>query len=91
MNWACVDLARKLGAATHAAGAGEDMNSVAKRLKLWGASRDPIMRLARTMSPDSTRELLDLCVRADVAQKTSLGRSDRQLERVALAFSHAIN
>ena len=39
-------LARKLGAATHAAETGEDLGSVAKRLKLWGASRDPIMRLA---------------------------------------------
>jgi len=91
VNWACVDLARKLGAATHAASTGEDMNSVAKRLKLWGASREPIMRLARTMRPESARELLDLCIRADVAQKTSLGRSDRQLERVALAFARAIN
>jgi len=90
VNWACVDLARKLSAATHAGHAGEDLSAVEKKLRLWGASRDPIMRLARTMKPDSARELLDVCVRADVAQKTSLGRSDRQLERVVLAFANAV-
>ena len=89
VSFACIDLARKLVGVSEGAANGENLNTVAKELKLWGPSRDAIMRLARKVSPTKARELLDASVRADMDIKRSADPS-RTLEVLALRFAAAV-
>jgi DNA polymerase-3 subunit delta len=87
VTFACTDLARKLHAASRAIGAGANPFQVGKDLKLWGPSRDAILGLAKRISPDAARSLLEASIAADRAGKTGLGRPERTLERLALRFA----
>jgi DNA polymerase-3 subunit delta len=89
VSYACIDLARKLVGVCEGAAGGENLNTVAKELKLWGPSRDVIMRLARKVTPSRARELLDASVRADMDIKRSADPS-RTLEVLALRFAAAV-
>ena len=86
VSYACIDLARKLVGVSEGAASGQNLNTVAKELKLWGPSRDAIMRLARKVSPGTARELLDASVRADMDIKRSADPV-RTLEVLALRFA----
>lgn len=86
VSYACIDLARKLVGVSEGAANGENLNTVAKELKLWGPSRDAIMRLARRVSPERARALLDASVRADMDIKRSADPI-RTLEVLALRFA----
>lgn len=87
VTFACTDLARKLHAASRAIAAGANPFQVGKDLKLWGPSRDAILGLAKRVSPDAARSLLEASIAADRAGKTGLGRPERTLERLALRFA----
>lgn len=87
VTFACVDLARKLHAASRAIAAGANPFQVGKDLKLWGPSRDAILGASRRVRPEAARALLEDCVAADRASKSGLGRPDRTLERLALRFA----
>lgn len=89
VSYACIDLARKLVGVSEGAASGENLNTVAKELKLWGPSRDAIMRLSRKISVDLARELLDASVRADMDIKRSADPG-RTLEVLALRFAAAV-
>lgn len=86
VSFACIDLARKLVGVSEGAANGENLNTVAKDLKLWGPSRDAIMRLARRVSPARARALLDASIRADMDIKRSADPV-RTLEIMALRFA----
>ena len=89
VSYACIDLARKLVGVSEGAASGENLNTVAKELKLWGPSRDAIMRLSRKISVARARELLDASVRADMDIKRSADPG-RTLEVLALRFAAAV-
>jgi len=89
VGYACLDLARKLSAITHAIDAGVTPQAAAKSVRLWGASSGPIMRTAERMRPERAGELLDAAVEADAAQKTGRGTPERLLEALALKFAGA--
>jgi DNA polymerase III delta subunit len=86
VSFACCDLARKLALAAGALADGANEGQAASAAKLWGESRGPILSAARRAGPAGARRLLRAAVRADVAQKSGLGRPDRVLERLALDF-----
>lgn len=90
VSYACIDLARKLVGVSEGMAQGMNPNAVAKELKLWGPSRDPIMRLARKLGPGRARELLDASIKADMDLKRSVGSPTRTLEILALRFASAV-
>jgi len=87
VSFACCDLARKLMGIAQGMEQGLNANALAKEMKLWGPSRDPIMHAARRVGAMRARKLFDECVRADVALKSSMGTPMRTLEMLALSFS----
>ncbi len=89
VSYACIDLARKIVGVSEGAANGENLNTVAKELKLWGQSRDAIMRLARKVPPSTARALLDASVRADMDIKRSADPV-RTLEVLALRFAAVV-
>lgn len=86
VSFACLDLARLLVGVSEGMAQGINANTLARDIKLWGPSRDPIMRLARRLGPARARALFDECVTADMRLKTSTGTPERTLEMLALRF-----
>lgn len=89
VSFACMDLSRKLLGIAEGMNQGVNPNTLAKDMKLWGPSRDPIMRTARKVGPIRARALFDACVKADMELKSSVGIPMRTLEVLALRFAHA--
>ncbi len=89
VSYACIDLARKLVGVSEGAASGQNLNTVAKELKLWGPGRDAIMRLSKRIKPQAARELLEASVRADMDIKRSADPV-RTLEVLALRFASAV-
>ncbi|MFG0247053.1 MAG: DNA polymerase III subunit delta [Phycisphaerales bacterium JB052] len=89
VSYACIDLARKIVGVCEGAASGQNLNTVAKDLKLWGPGRDAIMRLSKRVSPQRARELLDASVRADMSIKRSADPV-RTLEVLALRFAATV-
>ena len=87
ISFACIDLARKLVGIAEGMDQGVNPNTLAKDMKLWGPSRDPIMRTARKIGRVRARALLDECVNADMALKSSIGTPLRTLEMLSMSFA----
>lgn len=87
VSFACTDLARKLLGIAEGMNQGINANTLAKDMKLWGPSRDPIMHTARKIGPIRARKLLDECVKADMAIKSSTGTPMRTLEMLSISFA----
>lgn len=87
VSFACTDLARKLVGIAEGFEQGVNGHTLAKDMKLWGPSRDPIMHTARRIGPIRARKLLDECVQADMALKSSLGTPMRTLEMLSISFA----
>lgn len=85
--YAAMDLCRKLHAA--ARGFEQRMNpaDIAKRLKLWGPSRDAILGVARKIDPNEAAALLTRAVDADRRSKSGLGKPARTLEMLSLEIA----
>lgn len=88
VSFACTDLARKLLGIAEGMNQGINPHTLAKDMKLWGPSRDPIMHTARRVGPKRARALLDACIKADMALKSSTGTPMRTLEVLVLRFAH---
>ena len=87
--FACSDLSRKLMGASEAMGQGVSTQVISKELKLWGASKDVILRTAGRMGAGRARALFDECVAADKASKSSSVDLGILLERLMLSFNEA--
>lgn len=87
VSYAFVDLARKVHAMARGIDQGDDLQSLAKTLKLWGPSRALIERAARAMGPTRASALLGACVDADAASKSGRGEPVSLLERLAIRFA----
>ncbi|MCC7389190.1 MAG: DNA polymerase III subunit delta [Phycisphaerales bacterium] len=81
------DLAKKLHGMAVANAQRVNLQAAAGKLKLWGASRDPLMQLAPSLRPRRTQALLRACVEADRGLKSGLGEPQRVLERLGLRFA----
>lgn len=89
ITYAMIDLARKLHAASRAGKAGANPFELAKALKLWGPSKDPLLAAARAIPPATALRLFDECIKTDVRQKTGLTEADRACEIGAWRFANA--
>ncbi len=87
VSFACTDLARKLLGIAEGMNQGINPHTLAKEMKLWGPSRDPIMHTARKIGPMRARKLFDECIAADMALKSSTGTPMRTLEMLAMSFA----
>ncbi len=87
VSFACSDLARKLMGIAQGMEQGINPHTLAKEMKLWGPSRDPILHAARQIGAMRARKLFDECVQADMALKSSVGTPMRVLEVLALSFA----
>ncbi len=87
LSWACMDLARKLHAASWALRQGENPWQLAGKLKLWGPSKDAVLAAAKAAEPIRMARLLGAAVEADRRSKSGLGDFDRNLERLALRMT----
>lgn len=84
--FACSDLARKVMGASEAMAQGVSPGMISKELKLWGASKDGILRTAKRLGPAGSRALFESCIAADVASKSSGIDTRIMLERLVLSF-----
>ncbi len=84
--FACSDLARKVMGASEGMASGMNPGMISKELKLWGASKDAILRTAKRLGPAGSRRLFESCIAADVASKSSGIDTRIMLERLVLSF-----
>ncbi len=90
VSFACTDLARKILNIAEGFKQGVSAQMLAKEMKLWGPSRDPILHAARSMGPRRARALFDTCLDADRSMKSSGADPVRRLERLAIAYAAAL-
>jgi DNA polymerase III delta subunit len=87
LNWAYIDLARKLHGASVGLAAGENPYALAGRLKLWGPQQESLFRTARKLRPGDAAALLQAAVQTDVKLKTGQGDPVVNLEVLTLRFA----
>ncbi len=87
LNWAYIDLARKLHGASVGLAAGENPYALAGRLKLWGPQQEAVFKAARKLPPDRAAELFQAAVETDVKLKTGQGDPVVNLEVLTLRFA----
>lgn len=85
--FAAMDLCRKLHAAARGFEQRMSPADIAKRLKLWGPSRDAILGAARRIDPNEAAALLTRAVDADRRNKSGFGQADRSLEMLTLEIA----
>jgi DNA polymerase III delta subunit len=90
LNWAYIDLARKLHGASVGLAAGENPYALAGRLKLWGPQQEAVFKAARKIRPDRAAELFQAAVETDVKLKTGQGDPVVNLEVLTLRFADAV-
>ncbi len=90
VSFACADLARKILGIAEGMKQGVATQTLAKEMKLWGASRDPILHAARAIGPARARVLFDECIDADRSMKSSGADPVQRLERLAVAYTAAL-
>lgn len=85
--WAALDLTRKLAVVSRSLKAGQNPEAVSRALKLWGPSKDPILNIARQLSPEAARHAFKAAVEGDRRSKSGLGESERSLELLTVRLT----
>jgi len=88
--YAIMDLARKVHGASRALRQGANQFQIAKPLRLWGPSVEPIMAAARRAHPDQALQLFRECTDADRRSKSGFGEAELALERLVVRFSQLL-
>lgn len=88
LTWCFAELAKKVHAVRRLGDAGENVNSYAGKLRLWGDSSG-VYNAARRLSARAAARLLDRTVSIDMANKSGRGEPYRNLEVLAVEFSAA--
>lgn len=88
--WAITDLARKLHGMSRAVKMGQNADSAARVLKLWGNSKDDILRAASRVPPVRAMRLLESCVEIDARSKSGGGEMEPNIERLTLEFARCV-
>lgn len=82
-----IDLARKLHTLSRGLKEGENPNSLAGSMRLWGPAKDTMIAAAKRFPPGSLARLLNEAVAADSRQKSSSTDAVRALEVLTLRFA----
>jgi DNA polymerase III subunit delta len=91
LSWACLDLARKLHAASRGIREGGNPWEIGNKLKLWPPDRkEAVLAAARRADPARLRELLRAAVQTDMRFKSGYGEPERALEVLALKFAETV-
>ena len=88
--WAISDLLRRLHTAARLLGRGVSAGEVSRRLRLFGAVGNRVIEVARRGDPLRLAQLLERAVQTDVAGKSGLGRTARNLEALTLQVTDTI-
>ncbi len=88
--WSMTDLARKLHAASRLMREGKSPGVVRKELKLFGDAAGPILDRAGRFPPSVWADLVRCSLEADRRIKRGIGRSDRTVESLAVAFADTV-
>lgn len=86
LSYAFMDLSRKLHSLARATRAGQNPWSLRGPLRLWGATGERVMEVAKRTDPDKAHKLFRATVEADARSKSGLGDAERGLEILALQF-----
>ncbi len=89
-TWCIGDLTKRLHAASQMLRRGAGPGTVGKHLRLWGAEGDRLLDVARRGEPQRFARLMKAAADIDRGSKSSLGRSDRNLERLTLLVTDSI-
>ena len=86
--WSTVEIARKVHDASRMLARGESEMAVSKALKLWGSTQGPILRVARSIRPETAARLLDAALAIDLGVRRGVTRSlERTLEGFAVRMA----
>ncbi len=88
--WSMTDLARKLHAASRLLRAGRPPGAVRKELRLFGDAAGPILERAGRFPPHVWADLVEATLEADRRTKRGIGRSERTVESLAVAFADTV-
>jgi DNA polymerase-3 subunit delta len=88
--WSMTDLARKLHAASRLLREGHSPGAVRKELRLFGDAAGPILQRAGRFPPAVWADLVRCSLEADRRIKRGIGRSDRTVEALAVAFADTV-
>ncbi|MHC4217948.1 MAG: DNA polymerase III subunit delta [Planctomycetota bacterium] len=88
--WAISDLLRRLHTVAQLSRQGVAMRSLVQTHRLWGATGDRILEVARRSDPTIFARLLERALQTDVAGKSGLGDADRNLEVLTLQVTDTI-
>jgi DNA polymerase III delta subunit len=90
VTWAVNDLLRRLHTVAQLCRQGVSTRSLIQSHRLWGATGERIIEVARRSDPGIFARLLDRAVRTDLANKSGLGEPDRNLEALTLQVTDTI-
>lgn len=93
LNWAFVNLAKKLHGLSRGTAQGENPRSLMGTLKIWGAPDqvEQLLRSAKALKPARAAALLQAAVENDVKLKTSQGDPVTNLEALAIRFTSEVS
>jgi DNA polymerase III delta subunit len=87
LNWAVMDLMRKIHASAQMLRQGVPPGSVMGKARLWGASGNAILSIARSHEPKILAQLLQHAVDVDRSGKTGYGDKSRSLEALLVTIA----
>lgn len=88
--WAVSDLLRRLHTAAQLLRQGVSPRAIISQLKLWGASGNRIIDVARKGEPNKFAQLLQLAIDTDRRSKIGLGSYIRNVERLTVHVTDTI-
>lgn len=88
--WAVSDLLRRLHTAAQLLRQGVAPRTIMSQLKLWGASGNRIIDIARKAEPRKFAQLLQLAIDTDRSTKVGLGNNVRNIERLTVQVTDTI-
>lgn len=88
--WAVSDLLRRLHTAAQLLRQGVSPRAIISQLKLWGASGNRIIDVARKGEPNKFAQLLQLAIDTDRRSKVGLGSYIRNVERLTVHVTDTI-
>lgn len=91
ITYACLDLTRKLHAVVEGLAAGQGESQIARDQKLWGPSKDGVLRAARRLDRQTAATLLHEAVASDARQKSGRSDPERAVERLVIRIPSLLN
>lgn len=87
ISWAVIDLMRKQHAASHLVRRNMNPQAIAKQLRMWGDSINPVIEAAKRHEPRRHAQLLREAIRSDHHSKSGTGEALRNLEALMVKIA----